>query len=345
MKDAIKDFLPEEYKDARVDVRENTKLNETYTALTVRREDQVVAPAINLNQMYEQFDENDPASLQNLLETAAHMIQMEAPGVDINALSNYEQAKEHLFIRVSSVETNKAMLANAPHKLYEDLAVTYHIAVDIGREGVASTMVTNEMLQNFGISQEQLHEDAVVNSEKIFPARVESMGAVMRRMMGEDLKASGMSQEDIDMMMDSMGIADSNPMTVVSNEQSVNGAAVLFYKGQMDQIGEKLEGDFFVLPSSVHEMLVVPDTGEFQHEELKAMVTEINETQVAPSDRLTDEVYHYDTKDRVFEKAADFDQRQKTKEKAAAKEAGHSDPAKSAEHGSKPKHKRNDMSL
>lgn len=163
----------------------------------------------------------------------------------------------------------------------------------------------------------------------------------MRRMMGADMIASGMSQEDVDMMMDSMGIDDSNPMTVVSNDQSINGAAVMFYPGQMDKIAEQMQGDYFVLPSSVHEMLVIPDTGDFQHEELKAMVTEINATQVEPKDRLTDEVYHYDSKDRVFEKADKFADRQKVKvaEHDMGKDAVKAQPAQ------KPKHKSNDMSL
>ena len=88
----------------------------------------------------------------------------------------------------------------------------------------------------------------------------------------------------------------------------------IFYPGVMDQVGERLNGDYFILPSSVHEILVVPDDGNISFRELTDMVKEVNRTQVAPEDRLTDQVYHYDTADRIFEKAGTFAERKKQKE-------------------------------
>lgn len=142
--------MPERFASANIEVRENQKLNETYTGLYVQEPGQVITPTPNLDQMYEAYEKG--ASMDKL--------------------------------------------AMAPHKTYEDLAVTYHIAADIGGEGIASTMVTNQMLDTFVITAEQLHQDALANSENLFPARVESMGAVMRRMTGADMIASGMSEED-----------------------------------------------------------------------------------------------------------------------------------------------------
>ena len=349
MKENIREYLPEKYDQADISVHENQKLNGSYMGLFVHMPDQVVTPTVNLNQMYESYQAGE-ATMDELLGKAAKMVQIDPIEIDLDHLKDYDQAKDHLFIRVSAVEANKELLENVPHKTYEDLAVTYHIATNIGEDGIASTTINQQILESYGVSQEQLHADALANSEKLFPAKVESLGAVMRRMMSTDMLATGMSQEDVDMMMDGMGLDDSNPMTVVSNDRSMNGAAVLFYPGQMDHVAEKMEGDYFILPSSVHEMLVIPDTGEFAHEELKGMVTEINATQVEPQDRLTDEVYHYDSKDRVFEKADKFAERQKQKEmkaerdglgaeKAAGKDAVKAQPAQ------KPKHKSNDMSL
>ena len=95
----------------------------------------------------------------------------------------------------------------------------------------------------------------------------------------------------------------------------------------------------------MHEMLVIPDNGSFQQEELKAMVTEVNATQVSPADRLTDEVYHFDTKDRVFEKAQTFEDRQKEKVKAHSMEQG-GKKDQAMDQAAKPKkHKSNDVSL
>ena len=71
-------------------------------------------------------------------------------------------------------------------------------------------------------------------------------------------------------------------------------AAVMFYPDFMDQVAKELGGDIFILPSSVHEVLILPDDGNMNAQELKEMVTSINASEVAPEDRLTDNVYHYD---------------------------------------------------
>lgn len=108
---------------------------------------------------------------------------------------------------------------------------------------------------------------------------------------------------------------------VVTNEDRVNGAATMFYPGVMDEIGEKLKGNFFVLPSSLHETIVVPNDGNMEYKALLAMVTEINATQVDTQDKLTDQVYHYDVTDKVFEKAFRYEDRKQEKEKSHEKKS------------------------
>lgn len=355
VKNLIKDFLPEDYKDARVDIRENEKLNEKYSGLTVAREGEYVTPTINLNKLYEAYD-NGEMKISDIMMRAAEMVEMKPQEFDLHKITEYEAAKENLFIRVNGLEANKDVIANAPHTIVEDLVITYHVAASIEGDSVASTLVTNQLLDSYGVSKEQLHADALANSEKIFPAHVENMADTMKRIITNDMRDSGMSQEEIDMMIEQFGLEVSNPMTVVSNEQGINGAAVIFYPGQMDKIKEEVGGDYFILPSSVHECLVVPDDGEISRHELKDMVTEVNATQVLPSERLTDEVYHYDAKDRIFEKAATFEERQNAKALAkvseknkeyGAEHKGMDAAAKKQEpqQAAKPKHKSHDMSL
>ena len=137
-------------------------------------------------------------------------------------------------------------------------------------------------------TKEQLHADAMANSEVVRPASMRTMAEVMTQMMG-------MSVEDFPMDM-------SGPqMYVVTNEEGFHGAAAAFYPDFMDNAAKELGGNFFILPSSVHEMLFLPDDGHMNVSELRDMVTSINATEVAPADRLTDSVYHYDAEARIFE--------------------------------------------
>ena len=129
-------------------------------------------------------------------------------------------------------------------------------------------------------------------------------------------------------------------MYVLTNDTKVNGGAAILHDAIRQEIAEKV-GDFYMLPSSIHETLVLPDNGEMDVQSLKKMVEEVNATQVLPHERLTNEVYHYDTKDHVFEKADRFEKRQKEKEAQVAKteKVGKEQPDQ------KPKTKKHDMEL
>jgi hypothetical protein len=105
-------------------------------------------------------------------------------------------------------------------------------------------------------------------------------------------------------------------MYVATVPDKVHGAGVLAYENFMDMAAERAGGDFFILPSSLHEVLIVPDNGNVKLEDLENMVKEVNATQVAPQDKLTDSVYHYDSKEKIFELGEKFVERQNQKENA-----------------------------
>lgn len=341
IKESIREYLPKEYENAEVLVQEQKKLNNRYTGLMVIQEGRNMAPTVNMEQLFNYYQNHPEISIYDVMEKISAIIQREQPGLNMESILQYDLAKEKLFMRVSSAEKNQELLQNVPHELKEDLAITFHLAVDLDEEGLASTMITNNIMEQYGITEEQLYQDALVSSPKVLPATVENMDKLLRRMMLDDMKASGMGAEELKAMeeeMDQMISANPNPMTVVSNEQTVDGASALFYPGMMDLIGESLKGDYFILPSSINEMIVVPDDGSLDHKELKAMVNEVNHTQVSPEERLTDEVYHYDTKERIFEKADRFQQRKLNQAIDSVKDAN-------KEHLSRPKHKTADISL
>ena len=106
------------------------------------------------------------------------------------------------------------------------------------------------------------------------------------------------------------------PTLYVATMESMNrGAGVLAYPGFLDEAAEKLGGSFFILPSSIHELLFLQDNGTMDRHELTAMVRSINAAEVSPEDQLSDNVYHYDGKDRVFELAEKYDARKAERQK------------------------------
>lgn len=220
--ESVKNYLPESYRKAEIDVIPVAKTGVTYTALTVRQKGQTTVPAINLEEMLEAYENNVP--LDVIGARMAQIVQSESPVYDTSIFNSYDSIKKNLFIRVCSIDNNKIMLGSVPYKKVENLAITYHIMVNVGQEGMSSATVTKNMLESFNITPEQLHEDAVKNSPEILPVKVESMMNIL----------SGLT----DIEMDSMGMPAPPPMVVVTNQFGINGASALFYPGVMDTVAQ-----------------------------------------------------------------------------------------------------------
>ena len=309
VKESIKDYLPEKFQDAQVRVEPFQKLNTAYLGLQVRREDQTVVPNINLSAMFEEY-QREGRSMGAMLTAIAGQVQL-APEMQTGWLKDYDQVKEHLFIRVSDAKENEAFLAMSPHKEVDGLAISYHIAFE-GLHGVeASTPVSYKMMEMYGVTAEQLHADALESSQRLYPVKFRSMNEIMAEMMGMEP----------DMAADMMPPMEGPQLMVLTNMQGMHGAGAMFYPDQLETIAQQMGTDFFVLPSSVHEVLILPDDGTTEPDSLQFMVREINQSTVAPEDRLSDFVYHYDSKDHVLEKAETFALRMAQKEQEAEKAA------------------------
>ena len=307
---AVKESLYEQGSDMNVSVNEVKKLNESYEAMTVTPEGARVGVNIGIERFYDAYNEGRPFDevVVRAVETINHGIN-ERPDFDIDSFTDYSQMKEKLAMEVVSAETNKEMLENVPHKDLEDMAVVYRFVLSSDDEGRASILVTNQILESMGVTPEQLHADALEIAPQIKPAEIRGMSEVMAEMMGME-------------QAEALGIMPMRPedeqLFVATVPDKTHGAGVLAYQNFMDQAAERVGGDFFILPSSIHEVLIVPDNGRMDLKELEAMVRDVNATQVAPADKLTDNVYHYDSKEKIFELGEKFVERQNEREEVTA---------------------------
>ena len=191
--------------------------------------------------------------------------------------------KDKLSVEVISADTNKKLLENVPHDKIEDLAVVYRFVLESDRNERSSILITNAMLNQMGVTPEQLREDALVNSPEIRPVIIKGMNDIMREMMGSEAYEMMGMPEDVNEKMYVATVVDMN-----------SGAGVLAYQNFMDQAAEKLGGDFFVLPSSIHEVIILPKSTMFNKEELMAMVRDVNTEGVSKDEVLSYTVYEYD---------------------------------------------------
>ena len=273
------------------------KMNESYEALTVKPEDGILGVNINMDELYKAYEGgHDYDQLVDRTVTRASAALENHPDFNLEALQDYDHMKETLSMEVVSAQRNAELLEKVPHKEIEDMAVVYRFVVDSGDDGRGSILITNQMLDNYGITAEQLHQDALEFAPVMRPAVIQTMAETLLEMMGPEAK-------------DMIPVLPDDPLFVATVPDKIQGASVLAYENFMEQAAERVGGDFYILPSSIHEILLVRDDGTFDINRLEDMVKEVNETQVAPEDLLTDSVYHYDSKEKIFELAEKYEER------------------------------------
>ncbi|MBQ7536309.1 MAG: hypothetical protein IJT43_11930 [Stomatobaculum sp.] len=281
-KDLQTDFgtiLPERYRKAEIGSREVQKLQgRSYLGLTFRPEGAATEASLDLKPLYESFKNGRPYSAllkeleQELLKLANRM-----PSPDPELFSNYDKLKHHLMIQMIPRKGNEKMLEDLPHRDLEDLCAVYRFDLCCLGCPDSSILITRSMLEDYGITPEQLHSDALQYAPLLHPASFRKLHDIIKENGGADIP------ED----------ADAPAIFVATVENGFSGAGVLLYPGFLDYAAGRLKGRFFILPSSIHELLFIEDNDDIRPEFLKEMVRSINEAHVAPEDRLSNCVYHY----------------------------------------------------
>lgn len=301
--DAVKNAFP----DLSVEKQDVSKLQgQSYTGMAVKPEGSNIAATVNLRLFYDNVERGDMsfrAAIRNIIDNISE-ITNNMPKIDIGMLMDYEQMRDMLTMQMIPIKGNEQKLAEIPHKTVEDMAIVYRFELEQNEHGTSSILVTNTIMENFRLDPEKLHADAMEVAPVTHPASLRNMNEVMKDMLGD---AADMLMPD-----------EPSPMWVATIEGGQNGACATQYPGFLEQAAETLGGDFFVLPSSVHEVLFVKDDGSLELSHLEEMVQNINETEVRPEDRLSDSVFHYDSEDHVFENARTFMERQAMQEQMLA---------------------------
>ena len=301
--DALKAELAVRGADVELTARRVDKMNESYDAITVRPMDSSIGVNISVEKAFAAYENGTP--IPEIAEHFADAVEKgfrESPQVDLDSLSDYEQMKSKLSMEVVSAEKNAELLESVPHERMEDMAVVYRFVLDQTDSGNGTILVTNQLLDQYGITKEQLRADAMENAPEIRPSEIRGMSEVMSEL------APGMIPEVA---------PEDEQMFVATVPDKIHGAGVIAYPNFMEDAAEKMGGDFFVLPSSIHEVLLVKDNGQMTAKELENMVKEVNATQVEPADQLTDHVYHYDSQNHIFELADKYEERQREAEQDA----------------------------
>lgn len=252
--------------------------------------------------------------LQQYYEKYLHGVSMEAIISDI--LENYEKTRQmmgkyqidlsletcrdKIIYRLSSGEKNRMRLENVPSIPFLDMVITFHVLMMEEEDGIGSVMVRNTLLQEWKLSTRQLFQLAQENTMRMFPLQVHSMAQMLSDL---EEKYPELAEEYPEGVLQGQGFQNT---LVVSNQKGINGAAVLLYPGCLARLEEQCAGGYYILPSSIHEVLVLPDEDQIYGSGLQNMVQEVNKNCVQPDEILSDHVYHYSSELKTVELCSKF---------------------------------------
>ena len=191
-------------------------------------------------------------------------------------LEKFEYVKDRIIYRLVNYKKNEEILEDCPYLKLYDLALTFRWVAHSDDIGISTALVTNQEMEAWGISMNELLLAARENTPRLFPAQMVDMDEMIQR-------------AGVCMPMDRSAI----PMYIMTNRQEVNGASVLLYDDVLQTFALKKKTDFYILPSSIHEVILVPSDRIDNPSDLFTMVEDANRTVVALGDILSDSVYYY----------------------------------------------------
>lgn len=281
VKNKLMGYMPKKFKGMKLEVVSVPKVNMILDGIVLKEKGKSVSPVLYINDMYRTY-QNCGDLEATLLEGCDFLEEAyETPFTDLNVRDVKENVNEKIVFCLINTEQNKALLEQVPHRGYLDLSIVYRIVVSVDRDGVQSTIITNALAASLGMSEEQIYMRAIENTKRIFPPVVRNMHEMLAQLcpVGE--------------MLPEMN-PDEQIMWIITNNKGINGAASMLYEDVLLALAVRLKSDLYILPSSVHEVIVVPSSEDLNNpDDLAQMVWEINMQQVALDERLSNQVYFF----------------------------------------------------
>lgn len=266
--------LGEDYKIFSNIIKKNNGLE--LTGIVIEEKGYNTSPTVYINELYEEYRLG-----KSVTETAdaVYDIFMQnrfTRSVDLTGFLDFDKAKGQIACKLINYEKNMELLEHVPYKMYFNLVIVcYYAVMESPFYGKAEILIHNKHLEKWGVGLEELFRTAEENTPRLYPAEINYIEDTMAEMSG-----TGSS-------------ADKIPMFVLTNQQKLQGAVCMLYPDVIKAFAEKIDCDLYILPSSIHEVILVPALKKNSKEKLLEIVTEINATQVESSEVLADSVYIY----------------------------------------------------
>ncbi len=238
-----------------------------------------ISPTIYLNPYYHRY--LNGVSLADIFDDILKTYHDNMPeeDFDISIFKDFDKAQKRIVMKLVNYQKNKELLMGIPHVKFHDLAIIFVCSVTEILQEYATILIHNQHLDMWGITLNDLYQIAMTNTPKILPSCYERMEEYFERVMEDSIPF----------------LSDLN-MYLLTNQLKIHGATCMVYPGLLKTIADKLEDNLVIIPSSIHELLILPERStrnEYSLSDLKDMICEVNETQLTDDELLSDHAYIY----------------------------------------------------
>ena len=266
---AVQEVLGDEYF---VDTGENLKLNETKLwSINIHSKNRNITPVIFLDSFYQEYEEGK--SFGEIVNNIINIYWEHVPknDIDLSYITDYEKVRDNICLRLCNLERNSELLKDSVYIPFLDLAILFYISFEQSEMGKGMIRIRSEYLEKWDITTEKLMKDAMENSKKDVELKV--------------LQFWGY------------------PMYVMSNKSLSGGASSMLYPEALEEFADKNEANVFVIPSSIHEVILIPDKESDEQgseewirrtSELRNIICTVNREEVNADEILSDNLYYFD---------------------------------------------------
>ncbi len=290
----LKDYYGEEYSVEIQDVKRNNDC--VKRAVIIRGKNEKTVPTIYLEDFYRRYTEGE--TLFNIVSELIEVRKMHAVewDIDVEFMMDYEQVRNRLGIKLLNKAKNMELIHSAPYMEFADMILIFMVIMEDENIGRGAITIKNEMFEKWGVTKEVLCVDARNNMMRKFPPKNTDIIDLLIDMYREKYDdGTEFAKEEMEYHlreMESLRREDSS-LYVITNKERWYGASVITYPDLLEEIGVSLGRDYIILPSSVHEVILVPCNEGVQYNNLSDMVRAVNENAVEAEEVLSDHAYKY----------------------------------------------------
>lgn len=267
--------LTKRYPDANIVKKSRYKFNRIKKGIVIEGPGNI-HPTVYPEELYEAYQRWEDMEL--VIHSIDVAVECEKVEEFKTIIKNWDKAKEYIYPYIVNLDKNQLCMDCNEYVYREQLDFAHSIYLELPDDkdgGLACVNVTKNLLELWNVSEDEVFDIAKKNAKYV----VKPMKEVIAELLDVDCSE--------------LEISDDNAMYVLSNKTRNRGAAGLLDLELLNKTAEDLQSNYYILPSSIHELIFVLEESAPTKEILKEMVEEINQTQVKEEEFLSNNIYYY----------------------------------------------------